>query len=199
MTTTFFYDWPLWCAGSFSGCEWAYCHGTLLCELSIPKCGGVLGGNAQNRAEKRNVVLTWFRPVTWSSGHLGRRCSFGFGSGFGVYFGAPLRFGGALYFVRGTCDRKSLFVYTCYWHCSDSWTSAFLFADFLWQTAFLELAKPIPHLPRFPAFLLLWNLLRPLFFWGERDLPHFPHFRRISKKIRPTGFIMTGLQVTQIR
>ena len=35
------------------------CHGTLLCELSIPKCGGVLGGNDQNRAEKQNVVLTW--------------------------------------------------------------------------------------------------------------------------------------------
>ena len=65
MTTTFFYDWPLWCPCSFSGCEWAYCHGTLLCEFSIPKCGGVLGGNDQN--------LTWFRPVTWSSGHLGRR------------------------------------------------------------------------------------------------------------------------------
>ena len=32
-----------------------------------------MGGNDQNRAEKLNVVLTWFRPVTWSSGHLGRR------------------------------------------------------------------------------------------------------------------------------
>ena len=32
-----------------------------------------MGGNDQNRAEKQNVVLTWFRPVTWSSGHLGRR------------------------------------------------------------------------------------------------------------------------------
>ena len=73
MTTTFFYVWSLWCACSFSGCEWAYCRGTLLCEFSIPKCGGVLGGNDQNRAEKQNVVLTWFRPVTWSSGHLGRR------------------------------------------------------------------------------------------------------------------------------
>ena len=31
-----------------------------------------MGGNDQNRAEKQNVVLTWFRPVTWSSGHLGR-------------------------------------------------------------------------------------------------------------------------------
>ena len=39
----------------------------------MPKCGGVLGGNGQNGAEKQNVVLTWFRPVTWSSGHLGRR------------------------------------------------------------------------------------------------------------------------------
>ena len=73
MTTTFFYVWPLWCACSFSDCEWACCHGTLLCEFSIPKCGGVLGGNDQNRAEKQNVVPTWFRPVTWSSGHLGRR------------------------------------------------------------------------------------------------------------------------------
>ena len=73
VTTTFFYVWPLWCACSFSGCEWAYCHGTLLCEFSFPKCGGVLGGNDQNRAEKQNVVLTSFRPVTWSSSHLGRR------------------------------------------------------------------------------------------------------------------------------
>ena len=73
VTTTFFYVWPLWCACSFSGCEWVYCHGTLWCEFSIPKCGGVLGGNDQNRAEKQNVVLTWFRPMTWSSGHLGRR------------------------------------------------------------------------------------------------------------------------------
>ena len=31
----------------------------------------VLGGNDQHRAKKQNVVLTWFRPVTWSSGHLG--------------------------------------------------------------------------------------------------------------------------------
>ena len=69
----FCYVWPLWCGCSFSGCEWAYCHGTLLSEFSIPKCGGILGGNDQNRAEKQNVVLTWFRPVTWSSGHLGRR------------------------------------------------------------------------------------------------------------------------------
>ena len=43
--------WPLWCACSFSGCEWAYCHGTLLCEFSKPNCGGVLGGNDQNRTE----------------------------------------------------------------------------------------------------------------------------------------------------
>ena len=34
-----------------------------------------MGGNDQNRAEKQNVVLTWFRPVTWSSGHLVRRFS----------------------------------------------------------------------------------------------------------------------------
>ena len=63
VTTTLFYIWPLWYASSFSGCEWAHCHGTLLCEFSIPKCGGVLGGNDQNRVEKQNVVLTWFRPV----------------------------------------------------------------------------------------------------------------------------------------
>ena len=31
-----------------------------------------MGGNDQNRAKKQNVVLTSFRPVTWSSGHLGR-------------------------------------------------------------------------------------------------------------------------------
>ena len=73
VTTTFFYDWSLWCACSFSGCKWVYSHGTLLCQFSISKCGGALGGNDQNRAEKQNVVLTWFRPVTWSSGHLGRR------------------------------------------------------------------------------------------------------------------------------
>ena len=75
VTTKFFYDWPLRCACSFSGCEWAYCHGTLLCEFSTPTCGGVLGGSDQNRAEEQNVVLTWFRPVTGSSGHLGRRKS----------------------------------------------------------------------------------------------------------------------------
>ena len=69
--------WPLWCACSFSGCELACCHGTLLCVLSTPKCGGVLEGNDQNRAEKQNVVLTWFRPVTWSSGHPGRRVRLG--------------------------------------------------------------------------------------------------------------------------
>ena len=73
MTTTSLYAWPLWCACSFSGCEWAYCHGTLLCDFSIPNCAGVLKRKDQNRAEKQNVVLTWFRPVTWSSGHLGRR------------------------------------------------------------------------------------------------------------------------------
>ena len=82
MTTTFFYVWPLWCARSFSGCKRAYCHGTLLCQFSIPKCGGALGGNDQNRAEKQNVVLTWFRPVTRSSGHLGRRTKGGKSSTF---------------------------------------------------------------------------------------------------------------------
>ena len=72
--TFFLHLAPLWCACSFSGCEWAYCHGTLLHEFSITKCRGVLGGDDQNRAEKQNVVLTWFRPVTWSEpGDLGRR------------------------------------------------------------------------------------------------------------------------------
>ena len=59
VTTTIFYVWPLWCACSFSGCKWAYCHGTLLCEFSIPKCGGVLGGNDQIEARSpgRPVIL----------------------------------------------------------------------------------------------------------------------------------------------
>ena len=62
-----------------------------------------------------------------------------------------------------------------------------------------------PHCPRFRVRIFrvfaLWNLLRPLFFWGERDLnfPHFPHFPRIGfesliSNIRLTGFIMTGLR-----
>ena len=46
-----------------------------------------------------------------------------------------------------------------------------------------------PHFPHFPRFRVrifrvfrvfrvfaLRNLLRPLFFWGERDFPHFPRF-----------------------
>ena len=50
-----------------------------------------------------------------------------------------------------------------------------------------------PHFPHFPRFRVrifrifhvfrvfaLRNLLRPLFFWGERDFPHFPHFPRIG-------------------
>ena len=66
-----------------------------------------------------------------------------------------------------------------------------------------------PHFPHFPRFrvrifcifrvVALWNLLKPLFSWGQRDLLHFPHFRRIGfesliSKIRPTGFIVTGTQ-----
>ena len=63
-----------------------------------------------------------------------------------------------------------------------------------------------PHFPRFRVRIFRifrvfarWNLLRSLFFWGERDRPHFPHFRRFGfesliSKIRPTGFIMTGLR-----
>ena len=45
----------------------------VLCKFSIPKCGGVLGGNDQNRAEKQNVV---FIPTSdlvvrssWSPNH----------------------------------------------------------------------------------------------------------------------------------
>ena len=65
--------------------------------------------------------------------------------------------------------------------------------------------KASPHFPRFRVcifriFLVFarWGLLRPLFLWGERGLPHFPHFPRIGfesliSKIRPTGSIMTGL------
>ena len=71
-----------------------------------------------------------------------------------------------------------------------------------------------PHLRHFPRFRVrifrifrvfrlfaLRNLLRPLFFWGERDFPHFPHFPRIGfesliSKIRPTGFRMTGLRIS---
>ena len=38
----------------------------------------------------------------------------------------------------------------------------------------------------------------PCFFWGERDRLHFPHFpvigfKSLISKIRPAGFIMTGL------
>ena len=47
--------------------------------------------------------------------------------------------------------------------------------------------------------LLLWNLLRPLFFWDGRDLPYFPHFpcvgfESLISTIRPTGFILTALK-----
>ena len=73
MTTTFFTFGHCGAVVPSLAAKWAYCHGTLFCEFSIPKCGGILGGNDQNRADKQNVVLTWFRPVTWSSGHLGRR------------------------------------------------------------------------------------------------------------------------------
>ena len=63
-----------------------------------------------------------------------------------------------------------------------------------------------PHFPRFRVRIFrvfrvfaLRNLLRPLFFWGKRDFPHFPRFLRIGfesliSKIRPTGFRMTGLR-----
>ena len=47
--------------------------------------------------------------------------------------------------------------------------------------------------PCFFRVFALRDLLRPLFFWGERDFPHFPHFPCIGfesliSKIRPTGF-----------
>ena len=45
-----------------SGCEWAYCHGTLLCGFSTPKCGGVLGGNDQNKP--RNKCSTHLVPTS---------------------------------------------------------------------------------------------------------------------------------------
>ena len=63
-----------------------------------------------------------------------------------------------------------------------------------------------PHSPRFRVRIFrifrvfaLRDLLRPLFFWGERDFPHFPHFpcvgfESLISKIRPTGFRMTGLR-----
>ena len=43
----------------------------------------------------------------------------------------------------------------------------------------------------FSALFALWTLLRPLFFWGERDLLHFLHFRRLV--ICKTGWCKTGL------
>ena len=47
----------------------------------------------------------------------------------------------------------------------------------------------------------LRNLLRPLSFWGERDLLHFLHFPRIGfesliSKIRPTGFTVIFDMIT---
>ena len=68
---------------------------------------------------------------------------------------------------------------------------------------------PFPHFPRFRVRIFRIfrvfcafaqrNLLRPLFFWGERDFPHFLRFPCIGfesliSKIRPTGFIVTGLR-----
>ena len=46
-----------------------------------------------------------------------------------------------------------------------------------------------------------WNLLRPLFFWGDWDLPHFLRlpcirFASLISKVRPTGFATTSLRDT---
>ena len=64
--------------------------------------------------------------------------------------------------------------------------------------------KPVIRIfPRFRFHIFrdfaLRNLLLPLFFRGEREFSHFPHFPCIGfelliLKIRPTGFIMTGLK-----
>ena len=63
-----------------------------------------------------------------------------------------------------------------------------------------------PHFPHLPCFgvrifrvscvFALRHLPRPLFFWGERDRPHFSRigFELLISKIRPTGFIVTGLR-----
>ena len=44
-----------------------------------------------------------------------------------------------------------------------------------------------PHFPRFRVRIFRsfrvfarWNFLKPLSSWGQRDLPHFPHFRGIG-------------------
>ena len=53
-----------------------------------------------------------------------------------------------------------------------------------------------PHFPYFPRFCAVESP-QTLFFWGQRDPLHCPHFPRIGllliSKIRPTGFIRTGL------
>ena len=60
--------------------------------------------------------------------------------------------------------------------------------------------KPVSRILRFSvfrisAFSAFGHLLRPLFFWGERDLPHLPRIgiEPLISKIRPTGFTTTGL------
>ena len=63
VTTTFFYVWPLWCACPFSGCEWAYCHGTLLCEFPIPKSGE--SWEEMTNIEPRNKMLYSPGSVQW--------------------------------------------------------------------------------------------------------------------------------------
>ena len=77
-------------------------------------------------------------------------------------------------------------------------------AKFQWGSPKASHIKAIhPHFPRFRVrifrVLALWNLLRPLFFWGERGFPHFQHFSCIGFEsliwqIRLTGFNMTGLR-----
>ena len=73
VTTTFLYDWPLWCACSFSGCEWGLLSWhppvwILYAQVRSP-------WEEMAKTEPRNKMLysPGFRPVTWSSSHLGHR------------------------------------------------------------------------------------------------------------------------------
>ena len=63
VTTTFCYVWPLWCACPFSGCEWASCHGTLLCEFSLPRSGE--SWEEMTNIEPRNKMLYSPRSDQW--------------------------------------------------------------------------------------------------------------------------------------
>ena len=63
-------------------------------------------------------------------------------------------------------------------------------------TAFCAVsAFSCPHFPRFPCF---WSVESPqtlVFFWGERERLHFPHFRRIGFEslIRKSDRLALGL------